>query len=138
MAGSMHMVLSRSLMAGVLGGVVALSGCATSAPAPTKASMEENAVVHSVSQADEAATHSKSPLDTSKVVLWVNGLGCPQCATNADLQLKRIRAVSGVRTDLGQGKIYVDLLGKGAKPSPHDFSEAILDAGFTLVKIESL
>ena len=84
----------------VTGVVVALSlgACAS---ARSGAVSEENAVVHQVSAAEEAATHSKEPVMTQKAVLWVNGLGCPQCATNIDFQLKRLRGVNDVTTDLG-------------------------------------
>lgn len=116
-------------------GVAAVSGCAGGGGVGSGATSEENAVVHVVTKEDEAATHSKEAVTGTGVVLWVNGLGCPQCATNADKQLERLKGVASIRTDLGTGKIHVGLAGD-RKPSPHDFSEAMLDAGFTLVKIE--
>jgi len=99
--------------------------------------MEENAVTHQVQRADIDATHNTEPMKSGTAVLWVNGLGCPQCATNADLQLKRIRGVSNIRTDLGEGKIYMTIAGGSKNPSPQRFHDAIEDAGFTLVKVES-
>jgi copper chaperone CopZ len=102
------------------------------------AQTEENAVVHQVSKADVDATHTTEPIQSSSAVLWVNGLGCPQCATNADLQLKRIRGVTNIRTDLGEGKIYITLTAGSKNPSAERLSEAIADAGFTLVKVETL
>ena len=120
----------------VTGVVVALSlgACAS---ARSGAVSEENAVVHQVSATDEAATHSKEPIMTQKAVLWVNGLGCPQCATNIDFQLKRLRGVNDVTTDLGSGKVTVEF-GTGTKPSPHKLSEAVKDAGMSLVKLETM
>jgi copper chaperone CopZ len=89
-----------------------------------------------LSAEEEAATHSKDPLSGQSAILWVNGLGCPQCATNIDFQLKRIRGVSDVYTDLSDGKVTV-ALARGTKPSPYRLSEAVKDAGMTLVKIEA-
>jgi copper chaperone CopZ len=116
-------------------GMALVSGCASGGSTLRSGATEENAVVHVVTKEDEAATHSKEPVTSASVVLWVNGLGCPQCATNADKQLERLRGVASIRTDLGTGKIHVGLAGD-RKPSPHQFSEAMLDAGFTLVKME--
>jgi copper chaperone CopZ/outer membrane murein-binding lipoprotein Lpp len=124
----------RLVGGGLLVGVLALSGCA-STQSGDRAAMDANAVVHVVSQADEAATHSKEPISGDKATLWVNGLGCPQCASNIDFQLKRVRGVSDVFTDLSNGKVTVSLAG-GRPPSPHLLSEAVKDAGMTLVKIE--
>jgi copper chaperone CopZ len=125
----------RALLAGglVLAGSFVLAGCASSGGTP--AVNQENAVVHIVSAEDEAATHSKEPLTAQTAVLWVNGLGCPQCATNIDFQLKRLRGVQDVYTDLGSGKVTVSM-GSGTKPSPYRLSEAVKDAGMTMVKIE--
>ncbi len=124
------------LLAGValIAGLSLLVGCASTGGAG--AVNQENAVVHQVSVEDEAATHSKEPLTGESAVLWVNGLGCPQCATNIDFQLKRIRGVSDVYTDLSDGKVTV-ALARGTKPSPYRLSEAVKDAGMTLVKIEA-
>jgi copper chaperone CopZ len=102
------------------------------------AATEENPVTHQVTKSDLDTTHSTEPIKGSSAILWVNGLGCPQCATNADLQLKRIRGVSNIRTDLGEGKRYLTLTAGSKNPSAERLSEAIADAGFTLVKVETL
>lgn len=115
--------------------VAGLAGCASTSGGSRAPVNQENAVVHHVSAEDEAATHSKEPLTTQSAVLWVNGLGCPQCATNIDFQLKRLRGVNEVYTDLGSGKVTVSM-GSGTKPSPYRLSEAVKDAGMTMVKIE--
>lgn len=115
--------------------LASLAGCASSGGAKALVN-QENAVVHHVSAEEEAATHSKEPLSGQSATLWVNGLGCPQCATNIDFQLKRIRGVNDVYTDLGSGKVTV-ALAAGTKPSPYRLSEAVKDAGMTLVKIEA-
>ncbi|MBL9031541.1 MAG: heavy-metal-associated domain-containing protein [Phycisphaerae bacterium] len=111
----------------------ALAGCAS---AGKPAANTDNAVVHHVSAQDQAATHATTPITADRVTLWVNGLGCPLCATNADKQLKRLPGVLAVDTDLSTGKILVQL-GTSRRPSPEQFSGAIADAGFTLVKIET-
>ena len=40
------------------------------------------------------------------------------------------------RVDLGQGRVYLTLAGKG-NPSAQRLSEAVAEAGFTLVKVEN-
>lgn len=72
----------------------------------------------------------------SGAVLWINGLGCPQCATNIDLQLKRVGGMQITPADLSTGKVEVLFVGK-KKPSPKQLAEAATEAGFTLMKIES-
>lgn len=111
-----------------------LAACASGQKSTAEA-MKENAVVHHVSESDIEFTHSKKALEGTSATLWVNGLGCPQCASNIDQQLKRTTGITGIRTDLGSGKVYLTLNGK-ANPSPYILSERTLDAGFTLVKIE--
>lgn len=97
---------------------------------------EENAIIHTVTPEDVAATRSKAPIQAESVVLWVNGLGCPQCASNIDKQLLRMTGVKSVYVDLSNGKVTMDLRPQ-ARPSPYRLSEAVADAGFTLVKIEA-
>lgn len=143
-------VVGRGSM-GMMGGVVVigvgamlalLPGCASQptgsqgASAGAAASGTPEGVVHTVTEADLAATHSREPLRGDSAQLWVNGLGCPQCATNVDFQLKRIRGVEEVRTDLSTGMVSVSFFGKD-RPSPQRLSEAMKDAGVTLVKIAS-
>lgn len=108
----------------------AFAGCAGESAQQQPADSE-----HAVTQDDLRLVESTQPVRSDSVVLWVNGLGCPQCASNIDLQLARLPGVKGVRVDLGGGKVDVGLSGD-SRPSPHDFAEAVTDAGFTLVKIE--
>jgi copper chaperone CopZ len=111
--------------------LVAVSGCAG-----TEGAYEENAVVHTVSAEEKAATQSTSPIKADSAVLYVNGLGCPLCATNIDKQLLRVDGVETATVNLGDGTVVITLAGK-ARPSPYDLSESVLDAGFTLMKIET-
>ena len=110
--------------------LLGLSGCAGDVPD------EGQHVEHRATLGDIEFIKSETPLTTDHVVLWVNGLGCPQCASNIDLQLERLPGVDDIRVDLGAGKVDVGLSGS-SRPSPHSFAEAVTDAGFTLVKIEA-
>lgn len=94
----------------------------------------ERYVEHAATEQDRAALLQTEPLKGGKATLYVNGLGCPLCATNIDKQLLRLTGVLAASVDLGNGTVEVTL-GKGAKPSAHDLSESVADAGFTLVKI---
>lgn len=114
-----------------------LVGCAGSGDqAGGAAAMEENAISHVVSAEDRAAARSSVALASDSVVLWVNGLGCPLCASNIDKQLIRVKGVSKVDVDLGHGKVTLALDPGAAHPSPARLGEAVEDAGFTLVKVE--
>jgi copper chaperone CopZ len=120
------LVASAALLAGCAGG----SGSAVVAP-------EENPVNHESTPQDLAFTASTAPLASDSVVLWVNGLGCPLCATNIDKQLERVKGVEKVAVDLGQGKVTLGLKPGAAHPSPARLKEAVEDAGFTLVKVDA-
>jgi len=96
---------------------------------------QEKAINHHVTDADLELVKSEKALEVGTVVLWVNGLGCPLCASAIDKQLERVKGVSSVHTDLSVGKVTLTL-GKGAA-SPKQLADAVLDAGFTLVKIET-
>ena len=111
------------------------SGC-SSGPASSGEHGEESAVVHTGTPADLDRVRSTKPIVEREVVLYVNGLGCPLCARNIDLQLTRAPGVTDVRTDLSLGTITLSLDGK-SKPTPAKFEHAVEDAGFTLVKIET-
>ncbi len=110
--------------------LAAWTGCASSAGRVD----EVEPVVHEVTESDRALAASKAPLEAEEVVLYVNGMGCPLCATNIDLQLERVPGVRGVKTDLSAGTVRVTL-GGAKRPSPAALGEAIEDAGFTLVKV---
>lgn len=139
--------LGRSLAIAALASGAALApaflgGCASSGSQAAKGSAaaepeyEEGAVIHHGTAADKAALASKTPLEASAATLYVNGLGCPLCATNVDLQLKRVTGVSNMQVDLSTGKVDIAMAGP-VKPSPKRLADAIADAGFTLVKIET-
>lgn len=113
-----------------------LAACASSGNSAMSLQMEENAIVHTVTDEDRALAASKQPITADSAVLWVNGLGCPQCATNIDLQLERVVGVTTTNVDLSNGKVTVGLTGSN-RPSPARLGKAVADAGFTLVKVET-
>lgn len=93
-------------------------------------------VEHRATAADLEFVKSESPLAGASAVLWVNGLGCPLCATNVDKQLERVPGVSSVAVDMSSGKVTIGLEGD-TRPSPARLAHAVEDAGFTLVKVET-
>ncbi len=109
-----------------------LTGC--SGPA-TMGEYEEKPITHTVTPADIERAKSTQPLTSNAAVLYVNGLGCPLCASNIDRQLKRVRGVTSINVDLSVGRVELGLL-TGKQPSPARLGDAVEDAGFTLVKIE--
>lgn len=122
---------SFTLPLALLASILITSGCS---PA-MKMENDEKVITHSVTPADIARAASRQRLDAPAAVLYVNGLGCPLCATNIDLQLQRVPGVTDVKVDLSVGKVDVGLL-RGKQPSHYALAQAVEDAGFTLVKIE--
>lgn len=113
-----------------------LAGCASTPSGGGTEATEENAVVHQATEADLAAIKSKDPISAESAVLYVNGLGCPLCATNVDRQLLRLRGVKTAVVDLSSGTVTIGLTGE-RRPSPATIGAAVEDAGFTLVRIEA-
>lgn len=111
--------------------LLTLASCASTAP-----QYEEKPITHSVTPDDLALVQSKQPLSTSAATLYVNGLGCPLCASNLDKQLVRVRGLNVENIDLSVGKVNVTFTGD-KRPAPFNLAHAVEDAGFTLVKIES-
>jgi copper chaperone CopZ len=68
-------------------------------------------------------------------LVWVNGMGCPLCATNVDQQLKRVRGVESVKINLGTGIVSVSLDPERI-PAEAELAKAVRDSGFTLVRIQ--
>lgn len=76
-----------------------------------------------------------APLGSDAAVLYVNGLGCPMCATNVDLALNDVEGVQAGRVNLEFGTVQVAFPG-GARPSAAKLASVVADAGFSLQKIE--
>jgi copper chaperone CopZ len=123
--------MNRSLALLSLPALLALASCASTGP-----QYEEKPITHTVTQDDLAFVQTKRPLTASAATLYVNGLGCPLCASNLDKQLVRIRGLHVENIDLSVGKVNVTFSGD-KRPAPFNLANAVEDAGFTLVKIES-
>lgn len=147
---NMSIVFTRALRAAFvatvsIGSTAALVGCAGSGSKPSTESASTappkpdmgDPIEHEVSAADRAAAKSDAPIAGAGAVLYVNGLGCPLCASNIDKQLARVDGVDRVKVDLSQGKVDVGFRPGAAHPSPAALGDAVDDAGFTLVKVEA-
>lgn len=142
---------SRMLRAAIfatvsIASITAVVGCAGSGSKPASSGSDSTAskmpdmgdpIEHEVSAADRAAAKSDAPIAGAGAVLYVNGLGCPLCASNIDKQLTRVKGVDRVKVDLSQGKVDVGFAPGAAHPSPAALGDAVEDAGFTLVKVEA-
>src|SRR5580765_6642807 len=82
------------------------------------------------------ALQDDSPIDGEGADIDVAGLGCPQCATNVDLQLLHVPGVAKVEVDLGLGQIDVTF-GNGRHPSRRALAQAVVDSGFTVLMIDA-
>lgn len=121
----------RLLASALFASFLALASCASSPNA-----MKENAITHHVAPDDLAYVQTKQAIPAKSATLYVNGLGCPLCASNIDKQLARVSGVEVKNIDLSTGKVAVHFTGD-KHPAPFNLAHAVEDAGFTLVKIES-
>lgn len=120
---------------------VGVASCASSGSGPSAdrhvpGTTEEQIISHQVTEADRAKAQSRQAIAADEAVLYVNGMGCPLCATNINMQLERVPGVKSVKVDLGVGKVTIGMLPGTRHPSPAALGEAVEDAGFTLVKVE--
>lgn len=106
----------------------ALSGCAT-LDTHGKGSHASDA------GAIDPSLLTDEPLAGDSATLEVNGLSCPQCASNLTLTLEEVSGVSEASINLATGDVEVTF-GIGA-PSSRALADAVDNAGFTLVAINS-
>jgi copper chaperone CopZ len=85
---------------------------------------------------DANATPLSSPaaLPDGHYTLVVNGMSCPKCISNVEMQLTRIGGVTHPLVDMKNGFVTIDIVG-GKTPSRESIAGAIADAGFTLVDV---
>lgn len=75
------------------------------------------------------------PADARVAVMRVNGMSCPLCAHNINLQLHDLPGVRGVHIDLGKGQVTVAMTDK-TPPGEEQLKNAIRDAGFSLMGVD--
>jgi len=112
--------------------VVGLGACASSQSASSADT--EQAVEYSATTEEAALVKSEQPLPPGPIVMYMNGLSCPLCATNIDQQVEKLPGVSDVKVDLSTGKVKANLSGPST-PSPRQLANAADAAGVTLIKI---
>lgn len=130
-AGMMAAAACMALSVGVAGGCAGGGGGGGGAGATAAA---EEGVIHKTTAEERAFLKRTEPLTADRIVLHVNGMGCPLCVTNVDKQLLRLKGVKAVQVDLGAGTVEVGLEGS-ERPSPARLEHAVADAGNTLAKI---
>lgn len=116
----------------------ALVGCASSTGSDARPAGEHGAMqqpARGSGQSPEAYLSDTRPIEGSRAVLTVYGLGCPLCAENINKTLAAIPGVAGSDVDMATGFVSVRFAG-GQRPSRADLARAIVDSGFTLVRID--
>jgi len=68
--------------------------------------------------------------------MLVHGMSCPLCAKNVDIELRRIKGVSFVTADLGEGHVVVTLDGS-APVTRGQLARAVNDSGFTIKSFQN-
>ncbi len=127
-----HRMIPLALSVSAASGILVFAGCSSASRTHVD---EGEGVVHRASTEDARAIRSAEPIKVDKATLYVQGLSCPLCATNIDIQLRRLTGVSAASVDLSKGLVHLTLDGP-IRPSPSRISRAVTDAGFTLVKID--
>jgi copper chaperone CopZ len=122
---------SLALVLSTLALIAVAPGCGTGSD--SQGTVAEG-TIHPATQEERDFLKRTEPLSADRVVLHVNGMGCPLCVTNVDMQLYRLKGVEKVQVDLGAGTVSVDLTGD-KRPSPAQLEHAVADAGNTLAKI---
>jgi copper chaperone CopZ len=98
-----------------------------------KGMVDENAVP--MEQIEAAAAQSNETLEPNTAVMYVYGMGCPQCAYNIDMQLLKLKGVKEVKVDMGTGKVTAHLNPENPATEAQ-LTRAIRNTGFTLVKMQ--
>lgn len=115
--------------------VASLGACASDQSAASSSSADtEQAVTYTATTEEAALIKSDQPLPPGPIVMYMNGLSCPLCATNIDKQMESLSGVSDVKVDLATGMVKANLTGT-KPPSPKQLASAADEAGVTLVKI---
>lgn len=140
---------SLNVLSAVLLGV--LVGCTSAPKGPAPEGMpgidmsgskqvvsgSETSWEHTPTAADTAFLTDTKPLTSKWATLYVNGLGCPLCASNIDRQLERLPGVAWLYVDLGHGVVQLNMSDKGERPSPKLLADTVHDAGFTLIRVKA-
>lgn len=113
--------------------IVALLGACASDQSAASADTEQT-VTYTATTEEAALIKSEQPLPPGPIVMYMNGLSCPLCATNIDKQMEALSGVSDVKVDLATGMVKANLTGT-KPPSPKQLASAADEAGVTLVKI---
>ena len=69
--------------------------------------------------------------------LTVDGLACPFCAYGIEKQLSALAGVESIEVDIDEGLVAVTMA-EGATLDRADIEQAVMDAGFTLRKVEQV
>ena len=69
--------------------------------------------------------------------LTVDGLACPFCAYDIEKQLSALAGVESIEVDIDEGLVAVTMA-EGATLDRADMDQAVMDAGFTLRKVEQV
>lgn len=85
---------------------------------------------------DVTSIAADDQIRADQVMLTVEGLSCPLCATNVDRQLARLPGVSKVTINLGDGTLFIDVK-PGESVSQSALRHAIEEAGYTLVRVDA-
>lgn len=90
---------------------------------------------HDHAGGETTAFSGTEPVGGEGVTLKVNGLSCPQCASNLTLSLDELPGVRGSKINLKTGDVAVEF--GITSPSEKQLADAVANSGFTLVDIRA-
>ena len=99
------------------------------------AGCEKTTSLQTASPGTFSKTTSEDAGKPGTAVMYVRGMGCPQCAYNVDLQQLKVPGVEDVKVDMGSGMVTA-ALSPNNPPTREQLASAIRQTGFTLTKIE--
>lgn len=111
-------------------GLLAVGGCAT-----TGSSGDSHGGA-SKGETSNALLNDTTVVKGTSTTMLVHGMSCPLCAKNVDIELRRVKGVSLVTADLGEGFVYVTLDGS-APVTRGQLARAVNDSGFTIKSFQN-
>lgn len=84
---------------------------------------------------NQVIAQTETKQDRTYIKIEIKGMACPYCAYGMEKELKTVSGVNKVDIELKEGLAYISTP-NSQKPSKESLEKIIIDAGFTVGKIE--
>ncbi len=116
-------------------GAMEVGGCATTGSTSGGGGSDSHGAA-TKGTTDTSILNDTTLVKGTSTTMLVWGMSCPLCAKNVDIELRRIKGVSFVAADLGEGHVTVTLDGS-APVTRGQLARAVNDSGFTIKSFEN-